>query len=149
MYDVFATEDVDLEEELDDSVLLMEAGVCHRMASPIEVFVEGQSLGSTDWVFRYEDVGGAYGLAHTGPNASPSSQCGEDLDTTTNLIRPNDVLPSGKTLSDFRLSGGGSGTINAVISYQHTESGRDASRCFFDCWDDDTPYTDAFVWGVR
>lgn len=110
---------------------------CFVAPSKVRVTVNGSvAFGETDRINRY--TAESFGLANDGNGNQ--DLCGQPAD---NLISD----PVGSSL--FRVDDGDSvNAIRHLFSYVHDASGRDASRCLYDCWTMPAHY-DAWVWAVR
>lgn len=113
---------------------------CFQAPDRVRVVVNGSvDFGETNIINHYSSD--TYGLASTG-------NLGEDLcgQPATNLI--SDPAPGATSL--YRLDTGGSlNGIRHLFSYVHMTSGRDTSRCLYDCWAGTPTHYDGWVWGVR
>lgn len=110
---------------------------CFAAPSKIRVTVNGTvPFGSTNLINHYTDE--SFGLANSGNGNQ--DLCGQPAD---NLITD----PVGNSL--FRVDAGDSeNAIRHLFGYVQSASGRDASRCLYDCWTVPAHY-DAWVWAVR
>ncbi len=110
---------------------------CVTAPSKIRVTVNDTvAFGETTLINHY--TAESFGLANSGND--DQDLCGQPAD---NLITD----PVGGSL--FRVDGGDAENgIRHLFSYVHNASGRDASRCQYDCWTMPAFY-DAWVWAVR
>lgn len=111
-----------------------EDNVCIELPEPVEFHVKDVSIGRTSFLFRLRpDV--SFGFASTLDN------CGQSAD---NIVSP-------PTDQFYRLGGVPGDTIRVLLSYDHRQANRDASRCHFTCWnvDPERYHYDGFTWAVR